>query len=99
VAYPFTSFPKLSDFINRVTEEFEVELVDAKGKTIGPRGIVRMRYFVRDHGGKKLRVPIPDFPEEERLAPTQLRQLCNRLEIPLSEFGFELTEDGINWIQ
>jgi hypothetical protein len=87
MAYPFTNFPTLDEFIEHVKSRYGAELITLEGKITGPRGATEINsLFIKP---KKF-VIIPDIKPKEPLHPNTLRSLCNQLGIPLKDFGLPL---------
>ncbi len=76
----------LREFIEKVSSDHGVEFKEREEPITGPRGDVILRYLQRD----SRIVPLVDIDEGEVLTPTVLRSLCQQLDIPCEEFGFEL---------
>jgi hypothetical protein len=74
-------------FIEQVAERYGVER--RSGVTlIGSRGQVAVKYLTRRVNGRVFDVTLPDT--EGPLRPRVLGQLCEKLNIPLEDFGLDL---------
>lgn len=86
MAYPFVQMPTLDEFVDKALtlgcREHSFE-----GRVVGPRGPVRVRCL---KGNRNIICVLPDIDGDERLTPTVLRSLCNRLAIDVSHFGLHL---------
>ena len=87
-AYPLGPAVTLGEFIARAGREFGATLEELERPVMGPRGPEPMRYLLR---GSSFAI-LPRMDDEEPLLPDVLRSLCERLAIPPSEFGLDLTE-------
>lgn len=87
---PLEQLPTLGEFVERAMRQYGAVPKVTEVSVTGPRGEVRFKYLEREHQGEKLIAPLPDIQEHEFLAPSVLRQLCARLNIPPGDFGFHL---------
>lgn len=87
MAYPFIQWPTLKQFVDKAKGSHGAKEVGIKGALVGPRGPVAVMALERE--GKCAVLPDDDG---QRLSPTVLRSLCNRLGIPLSAFGFTIDD-------
>ncbi|MEW8436932.1 MAG: hypothetical protein AB2689_02145 [Candidatus Thiodiazotropha taylori] len=94
MAYPFARMPGLGEFINRACQDYGAELRASKIGFEGPEGTVFPRYLFRIHDNNQYHATLPGCEESEILTPTIVRRLCKGLEIPLSDFGLSLSDDG-----
>ena len=76
--------PTLGDFVQAATENHGAQLSGVE--SLGPRGQVAHRYLIREG---KLAV-LPEVEDDDVLAPTVVRSLCNRLGIDPGDFGLSL---------
>jgi len=91
MAYPFTYFPSLDELTKTLTSDYKVKIKKLTGAVnVGSNQSVKMDYFFRQSGSKKLIYPIPDIKPTDRLTPNILRSILRALEIPLADFGFTL---------
>jgi hypothetical protein len=84
MAYPFTAFPTLGDFITRAQAQ-GCKLRYLTGTVHGPKGPVTVRYLQSPSGVVQ---PLPDMADDERLGPTELGSLCRTLDIKGYEHCF-----------
>jgi hypothetical protein len=89
MAYPFTKFPSLDEFIGRATSP-EYHAKTGSVKMTGPRGKVEIRVLIRKLQKTKKLAVIPDIKGDDILTPHVLRSLCVQLDIPPSDFGLTL---------
>ena len=83
------SLPTLKEFVDHVKDKFNIEEKLTTNTFFGPRGPVRPRYLERRlPPAGRINVVLPEIPEDAPLTLPQLSQLCRRLKIPLTEFGF-----------
>lgn len=92
-SYPFVKMPTLDEFIQRVTSEFEVKIIEGDSTIRGPHREDGLRYFERVLDGTIYRVTVPVWPPGTIIQITKLRQLCYRLRLPIEKFGFVLDKD------
>ncbi len=85
MAYPFIKWPTLKEFVDKAKREFGAKETTVSGTLIGPRGPVTVVALERE--GKCAVLPDDDG---QRLTPTMLRSLCNRLGMSLEPFGFTI---------
>jgi len=87
MAYPFSQWPRLSEFVDRVKRDFKAVDYLPKGKIIGPHGKADIR-------GLKVGDNIAILPDDDGkpLVPSVVRSLCDRLGIPAETFGFTLSD-------
>lgn len=86
--------PTLDEFIRRARGNFGCRYEPDAVTLLGPDGESRVSMLSRGENGERHIAILPQLAGEERLTPHVLRSICARLEIPLAEFGFDLTEDG-----
>lgn len=93
MAYPFSQAPTLREFIDRAkAQPYNAELKHTATIGYGPKGPVRFTYLWIDSDHF---VPLPDMPEDGRLAPDIVDHFARRLGIPTKVFmeGFEGFQD------
>src|SRR5688572_24748983 len=92
MAYPFVKMPTLSEFIEQVSNKYNVQEKTPSARIKGARGEDSPRYLSRKIGEKILIAISPIFPSQQPLPPSTVRSLCDMLQIPSDEFGFNLSE-------
>lgn len=90
--YPFTGMPTVRGFIDVAEGEFGAELLEIVRSEALPNEAQVLRYLRRTVEGRKLRSWMPLPEDSQRLTPSELRNHCQALEIPLTRFGLDLAE-------
>lgn len=89
-AYPFAPMLTLGEFVRIVTTKYDGVL---KESTItGPKGTASVRRLIR-HVSSLHIADLPGISDNTMLSWTVIRSLCNRLDIPVAEFGLELEDE------
>lgn len=91
-AYPFVQMPTLGEWIHRACDEYGCTLQEGVVTVQGPDGISHPSVLSRETANKTFSVVVPYLSHEDRLAPHMLRNLCTRLDLPLSDFGLILED-------
>lgn len=98
-ASPFGCNPiSLGEFITVCKDKFGAELVVLNCEIQGNFGSWRPCALERSEGITQYHVVLPNFDNDVLLDFPVIRQMCDRLRIPTSEFGFDfnpLTGDFI----
>ena len=94
-AYPFVQMPTFGEFINIAEREHGYTYRAMAIGVIRPDGMQMMSVMSRIDNGVPSDEIMPRISNDTRLQPHMLRDLCSRLQIPLSRFGLVLTEDGL----
>lgn len=89
MAYPFTKMTRLGEFKERAVRDFGCEIQDLPFALVGPDGRTVPQALIATGGTNFVVLPL-DLAEDDTLSPTVLRNLCRRLGIDISEFGFHL---------
>ena len=92
MAYPFAQWPTLDEFINQVSARYGVQRDTGSLSIAGPLGSTQIDRLWRNIGGRIVEALLQNFPSQQRLTPSTLRALCNKLEIPLDDFGLTLQD-------
>lgn len=97
VAFPFgNNPPSLGGFIDEATKKYGAILVTLDNVTIrSAYGVIHPRVLERHVDGKDYHVILPTFPDDCLLTGHMVRNLCDRLAIPTTAFGFQLGDDGL----
>jgi len=90
VAYPFTSFPTVKEFIDRVTRHYNGAVRTISTRVQGKKGTHTIRYLERSLPNGYKKAVLPDLKDSQRLSPKVLRSLCKRLDLPVDHFGLPL---------
>ena len=77
MAFPFAQMPTIGEFIATALKN-GCHKMEFPGSLVGPKGEVRPRCL---KGPRGLPVVLPDYPDDERLTPTELAGLCRALGI------------------
>ena len=94
-AYPFGwNPPTLGDFVQKCVQEFGARVVESDYEVEGDFGQVTPKALERSEGQEHYHVILPNLDDDVLLDFHLVRQLCNRLHIPISAFGFEFDRDG-----
>jgi hypothetical protein len=89
--YPFAASPTWRTFLQDLSDKYGVRESKAKMVIISPQKEEFPIYCLeRDLGGKTLYVEFQCNSMDERVAPTNLRRICEGLKIDPKAFGFEL---------
>jgi hypothetical protein len=90
LAYPFTRFPTLKEFVDRVTRDYDCVERTASAPVKGAKGLHPIRYLDRNLPNGHKKAVLPDVPDNKRLNRQVLESLCKRLDLPLDHFGLPL---------
>lgn len=89
MGYPFVQFPTFREFRERLENEYNCSF-ESLERTINNGEIITIFFFVRIIGDRQLRCSIQNFNDDDRIKPSVLRSICERLEIDPIVFGFTL---------
>ena len=88
-------FPTLDEFIRRAQGNYGCRFEPNSVTLLGPDGESRVAWLSRGENGDRQIAILPRISGDERLTPHVLRSLCARLGIPVADFEFDLSEDGL----
>ena len=96
MAFPFGfNPPSIGQFIEKATQEYGATLVELNTIVYGPFGEIHPRILERVQDGIEYHVALPPLPDDVLITFHEARNLCDRLGIPTQEYGFILTDDGL----
>ena len=84
-----TAKPTLPEFINRVSDKYNISREPLEDEIAGPRGKTRIEYLYRNHNGERLISPLQDIGPVLALEPRVLARMCDDLCIPPEEFDLD----------
>ena len=88
-AYPFSQQPKFSEFKQRL-QEYGCDYLTLECH-LEPHGSYTVPYFLREVGDRKL-TAVAVFDDDERVEFSDIRRICQKLEVPTEPFGLNLTD-------
>ena len=94
-AYPFAQMPTFGEFIRIAERDYGYTYRAMAVGVVRPDGMQMMAVMSRIDQGVPRDEVMPRFKSDARLEPDMLRDLCSRLQMPLSRFGLVLTEEGL----
>ena len=77
MAFPFAPMPTLRDVIDKAVEQ-GCRYGELRGELTGPRGQAKARYLINRN---QVIYPLPNLPDDWRLAPTVLASMVRSLGI------------------
>ena len=87
MAHPFQAFPSFAEFKKRLTEEFGCAYLALDGVIFDPAGSThKVFYFERKFDNGKILRCATTLEDSEILTPSMIRNVCDRLEVPVGEF-------------
>jgi len=93
--YPFAPMPTLGEFIAKSEASYGAILRHSRNEIEGPDGLFKARYLIRIHNGDQYHSVLPpNIGDDDVLTPHVLRRLCSRLDVPSSDYGLTLTDNG-----
>lgn len=88
--YPMIQWPTFTDFRDRLIKEAGCKYLQLPASVAINEGDPNpVFYFERDFEGEVRRYVVA-IPDGERLAPSTIRSICNRLGVDPAMFGLEL---------
>lgn len=88
-AYPFSQQPTFSQF-KQILDNYGCEYVELKCH-VDDEDWYMVPYFVRDIGGRRL-TAVAIYESDERVAVSDVRRICGKLNVPTEIFGLTLTD-------
>lgn len=96
MAYPFVQMPTIDEFINRARADYGCTFRPGAITLFGPDGKSQLSTLSCEVDDETRSVALPFGGHGKRLTPHVLRSLCDRLGIPLEDFGLALSDDGLS---
>ena len=84
-----TAKPTLQEFMNRVSDRYDISREQLEEEIEGPRGKTPIAYLYRNHNGDRLISPLQDIDPVLALEPRVLASMCDDLGIPYEEFDLD----------